>query len=78
MNIPDERLIELNGVDREAGQLRKGRVAGAKIIQMNLRPESAELLDHGQRQLFIFDKTAFGQLNVDRAVFKIQILQRLL
>jgi hypothetical protein len=39
MNIPDERLIEFNGVDREAGQLRKGRVAGTKIIQMNLRPE---------------------------------------
>ena len=60
MNIPDERLIEFYGVNREAGQLRKGGVAGTKIVEMNLRPQPAELLDHGERQLFVLDETAFG------------------
>ncbi len=78
MYIPDEGLIEFNGVDREPRQLRQRRVAGAEIIKMNLRAKFAELLDHRERQLFVFDKAAFRELNVDGAVFKIQILQRLL
>ncbi len=44
MNITDKNLIEFYGVDREARQLRKRRVAGAEIIQMYLRPYKAMLM----------------------------------
>ncbi|VTP69103.1 Uncharacterised protein [Leclercia adecarboxylata] len=38
MNITYKRLIELYGIDGEAGQLRQRGVTGAKIIEMDLRP----------------------------------------
>ena len=46
MDIPHERLVELNGIDRESRQLRQGRVARTEVIQVNLRTQAAELLDH--------------------------------
>ena len=46
MDIPDEGLVKLDGVDREARQLRQGRVPGTKVIKVNLRPQAAKLLDH--------------------------------
>ncbi len=46
MDVPHESLVKLNGIDREARQLRQGRVPRTKVIQVNLRSQAAKLLDH--------------------------------
>ncbi|MNC25958.1 hypothetical protein D3C75_740710 [compost metagenome] len=45
---------------------------------MYLRTQTAELLDNGKGEFFIFNQTAFGQFHINWTVLKVEIFQRLL
>ena len=46
--IPNERLIDFNRVERKTAQITERRVAGSEVVHCDTDPESLELVENGQ------------------------------
>src|SRR6267142_1203311 len=62
----DERAVDLQAVDRQAGEIRKARVAGAEVVHRDLHAERFQLAQQAQRVLAVVDQRAFGELQLER------------
>src|SRR5437016_2358071 len=51
----NERPVDLQAVDRQAGEVGEARIAGAEVVHRNLHAEPLEVLQHAQRPLAIVD-----------------------
>ena len=63
----DERLIDLDGVEREALQIGQGRMSGAEIVERQAGAELANPLQHLRRVLRILHHQRFRQFQLQRA-----------
>src|SRR5829696_2445614 len=63
----DERLVDLEDVDREAAQVAERRVAGAEVVDGQQHPEPLELPQPHAHRLDVADQDALGDLDGELA-----------
>lgn len=62
-----EGPVDLERVQREPLDPRQGRIPGAEVVEVDLRPEIAQLTEHAEGVLGIHQQSAFGDLEGERA-----------
>src|ERR1700692_3076310 len=62
--IPDERLIDFNPVERKAAQITERRVAGSEVVHCDRAPERLELVENGQSGSIVAQENQFGDLQL--------------
>ena len=66
LDIVHERLVDLDAVRREAGDVRQRGVAGAEIVERNAATEPAQPFERGTDPHGILDQQRFGYFNFDQ------------
>src|SRR5216683_7857925 len=62
-----EVAIDLDGIDWQPMQINQGRIAGAEIVQINLRPELLDLTEECHSRVTLVDQCSFGNLEAETA-----------
>src|SRR5207244_1246024 len=73
-----EALVDLHALDRQPGQIRKARVAGAEIVHRDRYAHLLELLERCDGLFGMSDDHAFGDLEIEIARRQTTRLERLL
>ena len=63
-DVMDERLVDLDPVDGESFQVTEGRIAGAEIVDRDLKSLSRQLVQQTFHQPGVFHQGGFGDFQL--------------
>ena len=74
-DLTDERLVDLEGIDREPPQIAQAGVTRAEIIDRQLHPSRSQCFEDGFRGLGTLHQNAFGQLQLKTSRIQARIVE---